>query len=63
MSDVENILLEAWDLGLNEIVMQKVTKKMEELRIRGERPCDTIQIYDDAFREAKIEANNHGSWN
>ncbi len=63
MSNVEDILMEAWDLGLNEIVMKKASAKHEELRNRGERSINMTLVYEESLAEAKKEKKLYGSRN
>jgi hypothetical protein len=63
MANVEDILMEAWDLGINKIVMEKASKKHEELRNRGIRSVDINRLYEEALREAKNDRRNNGSRN
>ena len=63
MSNVEYILMEAWDLGINKIVMEKASKKHEELRNKGIRVVDINRLYEEALKEAKNDRRNNGSRN
>jgi predicted Fe-Mo cluster-binding NifX family protein len=63
MSNVEDILMEAWDLGINTIVMEKASKKHEELRNKGIRVVDINRLYEEALKEAKNDRRNNGSRN
>lgn len=63
MSNVEDILMEAWNLGINTIVMEKASKKHEEMRNKGHRWVDMNRIYEEALREAKTEKTKNGSGN
>ncbi len=55
MSKVEDILMEAWNLGINNIVMEKASKKHEDLKNKGHRWVNMDQIYEESLAEAKKE--------
>jgi hypothetical protein len=63
MSHIEDILMEAWELGIKDQVMEKVNKKQNELRMEGRTWIDRDAIYDQAMIEAKKEMLDNGSRN
>lgn len=58
MSKIEELLIEAWKLGLRDVVIEKVVQKKRDLSFHG-KWIDRDQIYEEAFEEAIIE--NPGS--
>jgi UDP-N-acetylglucosamine 2-epimerase len=59
MSKVEDILMEAWNLGINSIVMEKVTKKQEDLKNKGNRWVNMTELYEQSLEEAKKEQSKN----
>ena len=55
MSYIEDLLHEAWNLGIKDKVMEKVTHKQNELNRKGQRFIDREKLYEEAFNEAKSE--------
>lgn len=58
MSKIEELLIEAWKLGLRDVVIEKVVQKKRDLLFRG-KWIDRDLIYEQAFEEAINE--NSGS--
>lgn len=63
MSHIEDLLMEAWQLGIKDQVMEKVNKRQNELRMEGKTWIDRDAIYDQAMIEAKKEMFDDGSRN
>jgi hypothetical protein len=51
MSKVEELLIEAWNLGLKDVVIEKVVAKKRELSANG-KWIDRDLVYEEAFKEA-----------
>lgn len=63
MSRIEDLLMEAWELGIKDQVMEKVTQKQKALQMTG-KWVDREVIYDQAMEEVKKEmTKNNGSRN
>ena len=63
MSRIEDLLMEAWDLGIKDQVMERVTQKQRDLQMAG-KWMDREVIYDQAMEEVKKEmSKNNGSRN
>lgn len=54
MSIIEDILMEAWELGIKDQVMERVHKKQDELILKG-KWIHREQIYEEAICEIKAE--------
>ena len=54
MSIIEDILMEAWELGIKDQVMERVHKKQNEHRLEG-KWINREQIYEQAMYEIKAE--------
>ena len=54
MSIIEDILMEAWELGIKDQVMERVHKKQNEHRLEG-KWIHREQIYEQAMYEIKAE--------
>lgn len=52
---IEELLHEAWSLGIKDRVMEKVTEKQNELNRNGQRFIDRDKVYEESFKEAKLE--------
>jgi hypothetical protein len=63
MSYIEDLLMEAWELGIKDQVMEKVDKRQKELQMEGKSWIDRDAIYDQALSEAKKEMLENGSRN
>lgn len=61
MSHIEDLLMEAWELGIKDQVMEKVDKRQKELQMEGKSCIDRDAIYDQAMIEAKKEMLENGS--
>lgn len=61
MSHIEDLLMEAWELGIKDQVMEKVDKRQKELQMEGKSWVDRDAIYDQAMIEAKKEMLENGS--
>jgi len=63
MSRIEDLLMEAWDLGIKDQVMERVTQKQRDLQMAG-KWMDREAIYDQAMEEVKKEmTKKNGSRN
>jgi hypothetical protein len=63
MSRIEDLLMEAWDLGIKDQVMERVTQKQRDLQMAG-KWMDREVIYDQAMEEVKKEmTKKNGSRN
>jgi len=62
MSRIEDLLMEAWELGIKDQVMEKVNQKQMDLRMSG-KWMDREVIYDQAMEEVKKEMAKNGSGN
>ena len=63
MSRIEDLLMEAWDLGIKDQVMERVAQKQRDLQMAG-KWMDREVIYDQAMEEVKKEmAKKNGSRN
>ena len=63
MSRIEDLLMEAWDLGIKDQVMERVTQKQRDLQMAG-KWMDREVIYDQAMEEVKKEmVKKNGSRN
>jgi len=61
MSRIEDLLMEAWELGIKDQVMERVTQKQRDLQMSG-KWMDREVIYDQAMEEVKKEmAKKNGS--
>ena len=54
MSLIEDILMEAWELGIKDQVMERVRQKQEEHRL-NDKWIFREQIYEEAICEIKAE--------
>lgn len=54
MSLIEDILMEAWDLGIKDQVIERVHQKQDEHRRKG-KWIFREQIYEEAMCEIKAE--------
>ena len=54
MSLIEDILMEAWELGIKDQIMERVHRKQEEQRLNG-KWIFREQIYEEAMCEIKAE--------
>jgi hypothetical protein len=61
MSYIEEILIEAWNLGIKDRVIEKVTKEAERLHSEGRKYIDREELYDRAFQESLEEMNGDDS--
>ena len=63
MSRIEDLLMEAWDLGIKDQVIERVTQKQRDLQMAG-KWMDREAIYDQAMEEVKKEmTKKNGSRN
>ena len=61
MSYIEEILIEAWNLGIKDRVMEKVSKEADRLHQEGKKYIDREALYDKAFQESLEEINRDDS--
>ena len=59
MSLIEDILMEAWELGIKDQVMERVHKKQDEHRLNN-KWIFREQIYEEAMSEIKAENGSRG---
>lgn len=62
MSYIEEILMEAWELGIKDQVIERVKEKQKDLTFAGKH-IDRESIYDQAMLEIKKEIAGNGSGN
>lgn len=60
MSRIEDLLMEAWEMGIKDQVIERVTQKQKELAIK-EKWMAREDIYDQAMAEVKKEISDNGS--
>jgi hypothetical protein len=58
MSYLEEILMEAWKLGINEEVMKTASEKHQRLKQEGNRWIDLNNLYEESLREVKKNQKN-----
>lgn len=62
MNRIEDLLMEAWEIGIKDQVIERVTQKQIELNIKN-KWMSMEDIYDQAMKEVKKEIFNNGSRN
>jgi len=60
MSIIEDLLMEAWEMGIKDQVIERVTQKQRELALK-DKWMSREEIYDQAMTEVKKEISNNGS--
>jgi len=60
MSLIEDLLMEAWEMGIKDQVIERVTQKQRELALK-DKWMSREEIYDQAMAEVKKEISNNGS--
>jgi len=63
MSLIEDLLMEAWKLGIKDQVMKKVSNETAKLHSEGKRHIDRESIYENAFKEAMSEIDKNDGRN
>lgn len=58
MSYLEEILMEAWKLGINEEVMKTASEKHQRLKQEGNKWIDLNNLYEESLREVKKNQKN-----
>jgi hypothetical protein len=53
MSYLEEILMEAWKLGINDEVMKTASEKHQKLKQEGKRWVDLNSLYEESLKEVK----------
>ena len=62
MSRIEDLLMEAWEMGIKDQVIQRVTQKQKELDLK-DKWMSREDIYDEAMTEVKKKIFDNGSRN
>jgi len=62
MSRIEDLLMEAWEMGIKDQVIERVTQKQQELTLK-DKWMPREEIYDQAMEEVKKEMTKDGSRN
>jgi hypothetical protein len=62
MSRIEDLLMEAWEMGIKDQVIERVIQKQQELTLKG-KWMPREEIYDQAMEEVKKEMSKDGSRN
>jgi hypothetical protein len=62
MSRIEDLLMEAWEMGIKDQVIERVTQKQQELTLK-DKWMSREEIYDQAMEEVKKEMTKDGSRN
>lgn len=62
MSRIEDLLMEAWEMGIKDQVIERVTQKQKELTFQ-DKWMSREDIYDEAMTEVKKEIFDNGSRN
>jgi len=62
MSRIEDLLMEAWEMGIKDQVIERVIQKQQELTLKG-KWMPREEIYDQAMEEVKKEMTKDGSRN
>jgi hypothetical protein len=62
MSRIEDLLMEAWEMGIKDQVIERVTQKQKELTFK-DKWMSREDIYEEAMTEVKKEIFDNGSRN